>query len=514
MSIFRRTTTNNPGDTNLYGANDYHVIVDLLNGVVSNIPPVKFKSSNSVKFWDGVLKLRDTNDLYDLTIKNPTLTNNRNLTIPNLSVNDTLVAISSIQTLSNKTINLTNNTLTDTGTALGDLLKSDGTRFVRLARGATDQFLKSTGTDVVWTDLTGAEYGLKLDDLLPPDDNTDLNATTLKHGLLPKLGGGTTNFLRADGTWSAPPGAGGGEANTASNIGTGGVGVFKAKVGVDLQMKKINAGSTKITITDDTTFNEVDIDVNQANLDLNSIPGTLTLAKGGTGQTTKTAAFDALAPTTTQGDLIYYNGTDNVRLAKGTASQVLGMNSGATAPEWKSSVAGGFTLNTQSFVALNIYDTSVETDFINYTIPANTFPTKCVDVYAEAEYTNTSGQSSTPTIRVYHGATEIFDDDSHSYSSSSQPLGITFKFRIWRNTTESVTRCMGWVMSTFQGTLPTTGRAGDFADDELAIQTVLNCATSTQSITSNQAFRITFQHSDSDPDISIKRLYYRVMTVG
>lgn len=45
---------------------------------------------------------------------------------------------------------------------------------------------------------------LKLDDLATPDDNTDLDATTSLHGLLLKLGGGTTNFLRADGTWNAP----------------------------------------------------------------------------------------------------------------------------------------------------------------------------------------------------------------------------------------------------------------------------------------------------------------------
>ena len=39
-------------------------------------------------------------------------------------------------------------------------------------------------------------------------DITVLNATTSKHGFLPKLGGGTTNYLRADGTWAAPSGSG------------------------------------------------------------------------------------------------------------------------------------------------------------------------------------------------------------------------------------------------------------------------------------------------------------------
>ena len=37
----------------------------------------------------------------------------------------------------------------------------------------------------------------------------------------------------------------------------------------------------------------------------------------------------------TTGDVMYYNGTDWIRLAKGTAGQLLQMNTGATAPEWK-----------------------------------------------------------------------------------------------------------------------------------------------------------------------------------
>jgi hypothetical protein len=63
---------------------------------------------------------------------------------------------------------------------------------------------------------------------------------------------------------------------------------------------------------------------------------TVPISSGGTGQTTATAAFDALAPTTTAGDTMYFNGTDVVRLGIGTAGQALVVNTGATAPEWGS----------------------------------------------------------------------------------------------------------------------------------------------------------------------------------
>ena len=59
----------------------------------------------------------------------------------------------------------------------------------------------------------------------------------------------------------------------------------------------------------------------------------LPIAGGGTGQITATAAFDALAPTTTLGDISYHNGTDNVRLAAGTSGQKL-QASGAQGLTW------------------------------------------------------------------------------------------------------------------------------------------------------------------------------------
>jgi len=47
-----------------------------------------------------------------------------------------------------------------------------------------------------------------------------------------------------------------------------------------------------------------------------------------------------------QGDLLYYNGTDYIRLGKGTAGQALIMNSGATAPEWGTGVDFSETIVT------------------------------------------------------------------------------------------------------------------------------------------------------------------------
>ena len=62
-----------------------------------------------------------------------------------------------------------------------------------------------------------------------------------------------------------------GESNTASNVGTAGVGIFKQKTSLDLEFKKLNAGSTKVTITDDTSNNKVDIDVDQTVIDHDSL---------------------------------------------------------------------------------------------------------------------------------------------------------------------------------------------------------------------------------------------------
>lgn len=65
--------------------------------------------------------------------------------------------------------------------------------------------------------------------------------------------------------------------------------------------------------------------------------GTLSIARGGTGQATANAAFNALSPMTTTGDLITFSGGVATRLGIGAAGTVLGSN--GTSASWVA--AGG-----------------------------------------------------------------------------------------------------------------------------------------------------------------------------
>lgn len=67
-------------------------------------------------------------------------------------------------------------------------------------------------------------------------------------------------------------GGGSGETNTASNVNTAGIGVFKQKTGVDLEFRGINAASSKVSVALDAGNNEVDIDIGTLNLnDLSNV---------------------------------------------------------------------------------------------------------------------------------------------------------------------------------------------------------------------------------------------------
>ncbi len=85
------------------------------------------------------------------------------------------------------------------------------------------------------------------------------------------------------------------------------------------------------------------------------------ISKGGTGATTKTAAFNALSPMTTLGDLIYSDGSNNVRLAGSTVNarrflRQLGNGSVSAAPAWDALVDGDIpsALTGKTYNALSL----------------------------------------------------------------------------------------------------------------------------------------------------------------
>ena len=146
----------------------------------------------------------------------------------------------------------------------------------------------------------------------------------------------TTNEIEYNtgSTWITLPPAGAGEANTASNVGTAGVGIFKQKSASDFEMKKINGGSTKVTITDDTGNSELDIDIDgglvlEGEVSSNGLV-TRTASETYTNRTiTNTTDETSVSngngasgnPTIGLADNLQFAGTEGINLAGGTTAQ-------------------------------------------------------------------------------------------------------------------------------------------------------------------------------------------------
>lgn len=121
---------------------------------------------------------------------------------------------------------------TTTPTSLTGLITGDGSTLGAIALpGTNTTFLRDDGTFTAVpvaghhaSHESGGSDAIKLDDLASPDDNTDLNATSGHHGLLPKLSGNSAEFLDGTGAFSAPSAGGVSDANygdiTVSGSGT------------------------------------------------------------------------------------------------------------------------------------------------------------------------------------------------------------------------------------------------------------------------------------------------------
>lgn len=161
------------------------------------------------------------------------------------------------------------------------------------------------------------------------------------------------------------------------------------------------------------------------------------IAQGGTGQTAKAAAFNALSPLTTQGDLLYGGASGaGTRLGIGTANLVLTVNGAGTAPTWSSGLVLG-SLSTGFLTILDSQSVSVggtdsygnlKTYGVNWTLSSLPAPTITLVVngtpgsttygYRVAAYNN-QGYSLGAQVTTATGASSLSGTNSITISWSA-----------------------------------------------------------------------------------------------
>lgn len=225
---FKEVTVSNPGSVTRYGSDDLLDLMKILNAkVVSNkrpeiINPWRFSSWFEVKQVSeaSVTTPGEANvaHLFLSATDNKLKLKKTGGTIINLEdVGSGTWSPTGTETVSNKIVNVDLNTIkhSTTNTA-GDILKGSGTSFQRFTKGTANQVLavNAAGTDIEWQTPTG--------------------------------------------------GGGGGETNTASNVGSAGIGTFYQKLGVDLQFKQLFSPDGSVNISDDTGNQKIDFTIGGA----------------------------------------------------------------------------------------------------------------------------------------------------------------------------------------------------------------------------------------------------------
>jgi hypothetical protein len=236
FTAFKEVSTANPGTSTRYGSDDLLDIMKIFNAKITGnrrpdiLNPWRFSTAVELKQVSSPTAPTDANViiLYNDAADNKLKVKKSGGGVINLEdLGSGAWSNSGAETITNKTIPIESNFIKHgTTNFVGDLLKYDGTRYNRIAKGAANQVLavNASATDLEWQTPAG--------------------------------GGG-----------------GGGEANTASNVGSAGIGWFLQKIGVDLQFKKVFSPTGSILVTDNVANDRIDLDLgasvvknNQANV--------------------------------------------------------------------------------------------------------------------------------------------------------------------------------------------------------------------------------------------------------
>lgn len=184
-----------------------------------------------------------------------------------------------------------------------------------------------------------------------------------------------------------------------------------------------------------------------------AIESTVPIAKGGTGQTTQTAAMDALSPTASKGDLLVDNGTNVVKLSVGADSKVLFADSSASAGVTYKFPPGHKLYGLYDLA--KIVSTDVETTIFDQEIAANTLgATGGIDVLVHGHFFNNSGASRAMTPAVYWGGTKYWADavTITADASAERPFEIRIRIQNLSATNKQSVRGETKLMTNLTGT--------------------------------------------------------------
>ena len=202
----------------------------------------------------------------------------------------------------------------NTGTAAGNVVELDGSARLPAVDGSQLTGINAA-TDLTYTAATR---------VLASSTGTDATLTLVTStdaGLAPASGGGTTNFLRADGTFAAPPGGSPGGSNT------------------QIQFNDSSAFGGDADLTWNKTTNVM------------TVTGDVNLSDGGTYTTT----LQTITPTAAR-TISFPDATGTVGLVGGSSGNLVVNQSGAYAGVANSSVdnaTGNITLGSRFISSLN-----------------------------------------------------------------------------------------------------------------------------------------------------------------
>ena len=274
----------------------------------------------------------------------------------------------------------------------GDLIVGNGANSAtRLGCGLNGYFLASNGSTPTWTSTLGIGNGgtglttTPANGALDIGNGTGFTRTTLTAGTgvsITNASGSITIAATNSGTVTSVTGtspvvSSGGTtpaislataygdtlnpyaSKTANYIlaapnGAAGVPTFRAIVAADIPTLNQNTTGTAANVTATsnstlTTLSALSLPGSQVSGNISgnaaNVTGTVAIGNGGTGQTTASAAFNALSPITTTGDLILGNGTNSAtRLGIGANGYVLTSN--GTTASWAAASSGSGTVTS------------------------------------------------------------------------------------------------------------------------------------------------------------------------